>query len=162
MTLWQEFISLEVTSPTLVPTLKALLRSHDDLKAIYQLTGPEAQGVVDSLNRVCNISLIVRILTVVRSTSPQAIDSPQLTESLQKGTLHVLCKLCGLCQLLPTGYVLGDGLIETKLRIGSGGFADVCQGTYGEMRVAIKRLRVDEGDDFTKIYKVSSLILREC
>ena len=54
MTLWQEFISLEVTSTSIAPTLKALLRSQEDLKIIYKLTGLEAQKVVDSLNQVCN------------------------------------------------------------------------------------------------------------
>jgi hypothetical protein len=51
--------------------------------------------------------------------------------------------------------VLGEELVETKIRIGSGGFADVWQGTYGGMQVAIKRLRFDEKEDITKIYKVS-------
>jgi len=66
MTLWQEFISLEPTSTNLVPTLKALLRSQEDLKAVYKLTGLEAQKVVDSINQVCNVSLIAGGLTVVR------------------------------------------------------------------------------------------------
>lgn len=68
----------------------------------------------------------------------------------------MLCKLCGLCQLLPTECLLGDELVETGIQIGSGGFADVWQATYGGMQVALKRLRVRERDDFTKIYKVSS------
>lgn len=54
MTLWQEFISLEVSSTGLIPTLKALLGSEEDLQAIFKLTGPEAQKVVDSLNQVRN------------------------------------------------------------------------------------------------------------
>ena len=54
MTLWQELIALEMTSTNLAPTLKALLKSQEDLKAIYKLTGLEAQRVVDSLNQVCN------------------------------------------------------------------------------------------------------------
>ncbi|KAF9652316.1 kinase-like protein [Thelephora ganbajun] len=131
--LWQELISLEVTSTSLVPTLKALLKSREDREAIYKLTGLEAQNVVDSIN--------------------QAIDSPQLAEPLRKNALHVLCKLCGSCQLLPTRCVLGDELVETGIQIGSGGFADVWQGVYGEMHVAIKRLRFSERDDLTKMYK---------
>jgi hypothetical protein len=63
MTLWQEFISLEVTSTSLVPTLKALLRSQEDLEVIRRLTGTEAQNVVDSVNQVRNHSLIVKMLT---------------------------------------------------------------------------------------------------
>jgi len=92
----------------------------------------------------------------------QAIDSPQLTEALRKGALRVLCKLCGLSQLLPTGCVLGHELVETETRIGRGGFADVWQGTYRGTQVAIKQLHVHEKDDFTKIYKVSDLALQEC
>jgi len=90
---------------------------------------------------------------------PQAIDSPQLTEPLQKGALDVLCKLCGLCKLLPTDCVLGEELFETGTQIGSGGFADVWQGTYSGMQVAIKRLRVGENDDLMKLYKVSGVNL---
>lgn len=52
MTLWQEFTSLEESSPGLVPTLKALLSSEEDLQAISKLTGPEAQKIVDSFNQV--------------------------------------------------------------------------------------------------------------
>jgi hypothetical protein len=74
----------------------------------------------------------------------------------------VLCKLCGICQLLPTECVLGDELVETGIQIGSGGFADVWQGTYGGLQVAVKRLRVCERDDLTKIYKVSGFAIRWC
>jgi len=159
MTLWQEFISLDVTSTSFVPTLKVLLRSREDLSAIYKLTGLEAQKVVDFISRVCNNLLINEGLTHVYCTTAQAIDSPQLTEALRKKTLHVLCKLCGLCQLLPTECVLGDALVETGVRVGSGGFADVWRGVCGGTQVAIKQLRVGERDDFTKIYKVSSFAL---
>jgi len=164
MTLWQEFISLEVISTSLVPTLKALLRSQEDIKAIYKLTGLEAQEVVDSLNRVCNCvaTLSFGRLTDVCGTTMQVIDSPQLTEPLRKGTLHVLCRLCGLSQLLPIECVLGHELIETGIQIGRGGFADVWQGTYRGTKVAIKQLHVYEKEDFTKIYKVSDLALQEC
>ena len=58
MMLWEELISLDVTSTNVVPTLKALLRSRDDLKATCNLTGPEAQRVVDFMNQVSNYSLI--------------------------------------------------------------------------------------------------------
>lgn len=155
MTLWQEFISLEVTSTTLVPALKALLGSREDLEAICGLTGPEAQKVVDSINEVHNSNLVVRKLTDVCYTVAQAIDSPQLTEKLRTGALRTLCKLCGSCQLLPTDCVLGEELVEMGTRVGSGGFADVWQGTCGGMQVAVKRLRVGEKGDSTKLYKVS-------
>lgn len=92
----------------------------------------------------------------------QAIDSPQLTEALRKGALRVLCKLCGLSQLLPTGCVLGLELVETGIQIGRGGFADVWQGAYRGTKVAIKQLHVHGKEDFTKIYKVSNLALQEC
>jgi len=59
MTLWREFTSLEASSAGLVPTLKALLSSEEDLQAISKLTGLEAQKIVDSLNRVRNGPLIV-------------------------------------------------------------------------------------------------------
>ena len=52
--------------------------------------------------------------------------------------------------------MLGEELVETETQIGSGGFADVWQGTYDGMQVAIKRLRVGENDDLMKIYKVGS------
>lgn len=155
MALWEEFVSLEVTSGSLVPTLKALLRSREELKAMYRLTDLEAQRVVDSINQVCNSTSVIRRQTDVRCMITQAIDSPQLTEPLRKRALQVLCKLCGLCQLLPTECVLGDGLVVTGIQIGSGGFADVWQGTYRGMQVAIKRLRVLERDDLAKIYRVS-------
>ena len=57
MMLWEEFISLEATSFNLAPTLKVLLKSQEDLKAIHKLTGAEAQRVVDFFNQVCDSSL---------------------------------------------------------------------------------------------------------
>ena len=161
MALWQEFISLEVTSTSLMPTLKAILRSEEDLKIIYKLSGLDAQKVVDSLNQACDciMTLVFIRLTDVCGTIIQAINSPQLTEPLRKRALGALCKLCGLSQRLPTECVLGCELVETEVRIGRGGFADVWQGTYRSVQVAIKKLRVHEKDDFTKIYKVSGLLL---
>jgi len=106
------------------------------------------------------ISLSLPEVSPLFVAATQAIDSPQLTESLRKGALHVLCKLCGLCQLLPTEYVLAEKLVETGIQIGSGGFADVWQGTCGGKQVAIKRLRVY--DEFEKIYKVSCLLPQKC
>lgn len=164
MTLWQEFISLEVTSISLVPTLKALLKSQEDLKAMHKLTGLEAQRAVDLLNqaRNCTAATSFRRLTDVRDTITQAVDSPQLTEPLRKKALQVLCKLCGFSQLLPTECMLGYELVETGIQIGRGGFADVWKGTYRGTQVAIKQLHVHEKDNFTKIYRVSSLTFREC
>lgn len=101
---------------------------------------------------------IVTTLTNVRRTTVQAINSPQLTEPLRKGALKVLCKLCGLSQLLPTGYVLGRELLETGIQIGRGGFADVWQGTYKGVQVAIKQLYIHEKEGFTKMYKVSDIV----
>ena len=163
MALWQEFISVEVTSASLAPTLKALLKSQEDLKAIHKLTGLEAQRVVDSFNQVCNCVMILTFkrLTNVCGTTTQAVDSPQLTEPLRKKALQVLCKLCGLSQLLPTECLLGHELVETGIQIGRGGFADVWQGTYRGTQVAIKQLYVHQKDDFTKIYRVSDLLLQE-
>jgi hypothetical protein len=101
-------------------------------------------------------------LTGVCGTTMQAIDSPQLTEPLRKKALHVLCRLCGLSQLLPTECALGHELVETGIKIGRGGFADVRRGTYRGMQVAIKQLHVHEKDEFTEIYKVSYLVPQEC
>ena len=163
MALWREFISVEVTSTSLAPTLKALLKSQEDLKAIHMLTGMDAQKVVDAFNQVCNrvMILIFKRLTDVCGTTTQAVDSPQLTEPLRKKALQMLCKLCGLSQLLPTECVLGHELVETGTQIGRGGFADVWQGTYRGTQVAIKQLYVHQKDDFTKIYRVSCLPLQE-
>jgi len=155
MMLWEELISLDVTSTNVIPALKALVRSRDDLKVTYNLTGPEAQKVVDFINQVCNYSLIARRVADIPTQIVQVVDSPQLTEPLRKKTLQVLCKLCDSCQLLPAECVLGDQLVDTGTKLGSGGFADVWGGTYGGKPVAIKRLRVLERDNFTKIYKVS-------
>lgn len=153
---WREFTSLEVTSTGLVPALEALLGSQEDLQAIARLTGPEARKVVDFISQVCSSPFSVKRLTNVCRAATQAINSPLLAEPLRKEALRLLCKLCGACKLLPTDCVLNEELVETKIQIGSGGFADVWQGTYGVMQVAIKRLRVDEQDDFTELYKVSS------
>ncbi|KAF9788667.1 kinase-like domain-containing protein [Thelephora terrestris] len=117
---------------------------------MYKLAGPEAQRVVDFINQVCDDS---SILIGPADSIVEAIDSPQLTESLRKKALHALCKLCDSCQLLPIECVLGDELVETKIQIGSGGFADVWGGTYGGMQVAVKRLRFRESDNFKKIYR---------
>ena len=45
---------MEVVSTSLMPVLKAILRSENNLKTICKLSGLEAQKVVDSLNQACN------------------------------------------------------------------------------------------------------------
>ena len=54
-----------------------------------------------------------------------------------------LQKICGACCILPDSHVISDGLeVTSASAVACGGFADVFQGSYKGLPVAIKTLRI--------------------
>jgi len=77
-----------------------------------------------------------------------------LEPELRRIALGVLRGLCGRVGHLPESYLLSDKFDLSGMPRASGGFADVWKGKFrGEVKVAIKCLRVSATDDKAKIHK---------
>jgi len=58
--------------------------------------------------------------------------------------------------MLPTSHVVQPELIHVGEFRRNGGFADVSKGEYCGRPVAVKQLRIEKGDEFGNIFKVSN------
>ena len=68
--------------------------------------------------------------------------------------LRALRKICGAKELLPSSHILSNGLEQNgRSPSAFGGSADVWEGTYGDQKVAIKSLRINEEVDLSSFKK---------
>ena len=72
--------------------------------------------------------------------------------------MRLLSRICKVHNIIPTSYVLPSELIRVGTVRYRGGFADVSDGEYLECPVAIKRLRMNEGDS-DRTFKVPAVDL---
>lgn len=83
------------------------------------------------------------------------------TQALQATTcdatiLKRVRQLCGSTGFLPISHIIPERFIRTaEYPVASGTFGDVWEGIYDEKRVAVKALRVYNGDTIQKLRKVS-------
>lgn len=76
-----------------------------------------------------------------------------LDEKHRERSLRLLSKICKAHAIIPNSYIIQQDLIRVgKVRY-HGGFADVSDGEYLGQPVAVKRLKMNEGDS-DKIFKV--------
>jgi len=68
--------------------------------------------------------------------------------------LNKLCKTCSRHHVIPTSMHIPD-CSEHSVKVESGGFADISQGTYEGRRVAIKVVRAYVTSDLDVIRSVS-------
>ena len=67
-------------------------------------------------------------------------------------------RLCGLAGQVPTSYILSTGLKKEEVdACAAGGFADVYRGSYNELKVALKVVRVAGRKNIKRAHKVCSL-----
>ena len=81
--------------------------------------------------------------------------SPLSDNRLQQHGLRLLSKICKAHRIIPSSYTLQQELIHVGRVYYYGGFADVSNGKYSGLTVAIKRLKMNEGDS-DRIFKVST------
>jgi len=85
----------------------------------------------------------------------QGLAEHKLRSSEKQAFFGTLRKLAGKHARLPDSMVITDKIDFSNQPHTSGGFADIKQGQYKGFNVAVKTLRVGEGDNFDKIRRVS-------
>jgi len=76
-----------------------------------------------------------------------------LDDKLRQRCLLLLSKICKARRIVPTSYVLQQELISVGRVFHQRGFTEVSSGEYLRFPVAIKRLKLNEGDS-DSIFKV--------
>ena len=67
-------------------------------------------------------------------------------------------RLCSLAGQVPTSYILSTGLKKAEVEAcAAGGFADVYRGSYNELEVALKVVRVAGKRNIKRAHKVCSV-----
>jgi len=69
-----------------------------------------------------------------------------LDDKLRQRSLLLLSKICKARRIIPTSYILQQELIRVGRVFHHGGSTEVSGGEYSGSPVAIKRLKVNEGD----------------
>jgi hypothetical protein len=114
---------------------------------MLQLSGEEAQVVVDAIQLVSpTVALspsLLRYLYLLRKT----LDELRLGDEFYRHALYLLVKLASNSNILPTSlFVSGVDIGAVRDPIHGGGFADIYQGRFEGMDVAVKKLRFHGGD----------------
>ncbi|KAF9645203.1 kinase-like protein [Thelephora ganbajun] len=131
---WANLYTMEVTSNDCLSKLRTLLRCPSKVTIARSFQGNEAQIFIDFLDQVLTRS--------------------RLEDKLRQRGLLLVSKICKACTIIPASYVLRQELIHVGRFHYRGGSADVCNGEYLGFPVAIKRLRINEGDPgFDRIFK---------
>ncbi|KAF9651759.1 kinase-like protein [Thelephora ganbajun] len=103
-----------------------------------EITSDECLSEVGSL---LNCSSKITVARSLRGNEAQAF-----VDFLDRRGLRLLSKICKAQRIIPASYVLQGRSIRVRRAHGRGGFADVSNGKYLGCPVAIKRLRMHEGD----------------
>lgn len=76
------------------------------------------------------------------SHSSASLGIPTMTKETRDALRRLTIKLCFASGIVPQALLLTGFVISNGYSIGGGGFADIYQGTYRQIPVALKRLRV--------------------
>ena len=156
------FSPQEVTS-----LIEEIFASKDEVKAIRDLRGDDAQAFIDVIHGVRSELFFPRAHSDYPSSSTpslpnpppsadQALDLPDLQPQLRRICLSVLCRICGFQALLPRSLQIPFCYNRLDTPLYRGGFADVWKGEYQGRHVAVKVLRVYSTSEFVKITRVGS------
>jgi serine/threonine protein kinase len=83
----------------------------------------------------------------------QVLVHSHLNGKLQQRCLRLLSKICKAQRIMPTSYILQPEFIRARSVQDRGGFSEVSDGEYLGYTVAIKDLKMNEGN-FDKVFKV--------
>jgi hypothetical protein len=85
------------------------------------------------------------------------LDELRLGDEFYRHALYLLVKLAANSNILPTSlFVHGVDIGSIRDPIYGGGFADIYQGRFEGIDVAVKKLRLNDGTDRAKIHSVSA------
>jgi serine/threonine protein kinase len=140
LSLLERLTDFDASSESSMRILQHALDSPADVRFAMRLRGQDAQRIIDILD--------------------QAMHSTQAHPGIVEKFHRTLIKTCGQTGLLPSSYMLSEGLTKIgNLPIASGGFADVWKGLYKDHGVAIKSLRVYDMSKFDDIRKANDFFM---
>lgn len=125
---------------------------------VLQLSGEEAQIVIDAIQAVWSCPLYLR--DVQADYNDQTLDELQLNYDFYRHALYLLVKLSANTNSLPTSlFVHGVDIGKTRDPTNTGGFADIYRGRYEGFEVAVKKLRFfdEQRDTIHKVLSTMSL-----
>jgi hypothetical protein len=143
MQFWANIYSSESSSDDCLPTIRSLLSCPTNITVARSFQGDEAQRLIDFLDRVSEprSPCFNKPRHSIQSLARLCFDN-----KLRKRCLRLLSKICKAHRIVPTSYVLQRDLIHVGRVRCYGGSADVSDGEYKGGLVAIKCLKVNEGD----------------
>ena len=148
---WTEIHSLETPSNEYLSRVQALLSCPTNITVARSFQGDEAKNLVDFLDRVSRFRSPcfenLRLCTQVLARS-------LLKDKLLQRCLRLLSKICKAHRIMPSSYILQDGLIHVRRVYRHGGSANVWDGEYLGRPVAVKCLKVNEINS-DSVFKVS-------
>ena len=148
---WNEIHSLETPSSECLSIVQDLLSCPIKITVARSSQGDEARRLVDFLDRVsrfrspCFENLMLCTQVLARSL---------LKDKLLQRCLRLLSKICKAHRIMPSSYILQEGLIHVRRVYRDGGSANVWDGEYLGRPVAVKCLKVNESNP-DNVFKAS-------
>ena len=146
-----EIHSLETLPNEYLSRIQALLSCPTNITVARSFQGDEARRLVDFLDRVgrfrspCFENL---------GFSTQVLARSLLKDKLLQRCLRLLSKICEAHRIVPSSYILQEGLVHVRRVWRGGRSADVWDGEYLGRPVAVKSLKVNELNS-DSVFKVS-------
>ena len=132
--------SLKPSSPDFSRYLHSLIQSDGEENYLSGLQGSELTELVDFLDEVRVLPSAPSQFTKQIS---QALGSIPVTDDVFRQCLHRLQAICSHQGILPSSHIIsGDIARLGDYPVASGGFADVWEGTHGDIKVCIKYPRI--------------------
>ena len=151
---------MEIPSNECLSKIQSLVSCPTKITVVRSFRGNQARAIINLLDRVSNPSVPVpQQLKSRRET--QVLERSCLDDKLQQRCLRLLSKICKASGFIPVSYFLCEESVHLGVVRYCGGYADVNEGKYMGFPVAIKRLRIKEGDS-DNIFKVHSINLAYC
>ena len=138
-----------------VRTLVEILLDKEGRTFISNLAHKDAELCIEILDLVSPDPCFCFPLSPSQ-VSRQGLAKHNLKVTEKQAFLIALIRLTGIHGRLPGSMMITEEIKVSDKILASGGFADVRTGTYTGHLVAVKNLRVRDGDDFLKMRKVSA------
>jgi len=122
---------------------------------MLELSEEDARLFIEIIDKVRFFRTLFGTSSLIFCLGVKALRDARLEPELRRIALGVLRRICGRLGHLPESYLLSDKFDLSGMPRASGGFADVWKAEFrGEVKVAIKCLRVSDVDDKARIRKV--------
>jgi len=141
---------MEVTSNECLSKIRSILSCRSCMNVARGFQGNEAQTFIDFLDKVSKSC--TRSFNNSRCQT-QVLGRSSLDEKLRQRSLRLISKICKAHKIIPASYILQREFIRVGRVYYQGGFADVSEGEYFGCPVAIKCLKMNEGES-DRVFRV--------